>query len=197
MFKVLPLDFIPNDDIGFITGYVQAQQGTSSYQMAEYQKDINETLIKNENVETILSIAGSPDVRQAIAYIKLKPFSERKGIAESIKSIYEEFNKLPGLNLFLKNVPLIDITVGPISRGSYQYSLQTLQTDVLYASAIKMIDKLQNDPNFVGVSSDLEITISAIKCRHLKRSIFFVWSQCYRHRKYLFTGLFTEFCIPY
>ena len=40
LFKMLPTDFIPDEDIGFIIAYTEAEQGTSSDQMHQYQQQV-------------------------------------------------------------------------------------------------------------------------------------------------------------
>ena len=52
---------------------------------------------------------------------------------------------------------MINLSIGTITRGSYQYSLQTLEPDRLYSSADKLYNRLRSDPMFQSVSTDLEI----------------------------------------
>lgn len=66
LFKVLPRDFIPDDDIGFIIAYTEAAQGTSSDQMALYHKQITDALRMRPEIKSILSISSTPQYRQGI-----------------------------------------------------------------------------------------------------------------------------------
>lgn len=156
-FVYLPKDFLPNDDIGFMIAFTQAQEGTSPDQMFALQDNFADMLKKNENIKSFISIAGNPQTRQGIGFIVLKPYAERKAIADVIKQIYGEAWKVVGLNTFIKNIPLIDISIGQQSRGAFQYSLQSLHADTLYKEAAIFIDRLKAIPGVVGVSSDLEI----------------------------------------
>jgi HAE1 family hydrophobic/amphiphilic exporter-1 len=156
-FRILPLDFIPDDDIGFILAFTQAEQGTSSKRMTKYQDEIINVMRDDDNIDTLVSVAGYPDIRQALFFIRLKPYNERGNIQSVIGGLYGKLGAIPGVNTYLKNIPLIDISIGPISRGAYQYALQTLNFNKLYPSALRLIERMEKDATFVGVSSDMEV----------------------------------------
>ncbi len=156
-FIYLPKDFLPDDDIGFMIAFTQAQEGTSPDQIFELQGEFEEVIKKNDNINSFVSLSGYPQTRQGIAFIVLKPYSDRAPITDVIHQIYGEAWKVVGLNTFIKNIPLIDISIGPQSRGAFQYSMQSLHADTLYKSASDFLDKLATLPGIVGVSSDLEI----------------------------------------
>lgn len=156
-FVYLPKDFLPDDDIGFMIAFTQAQEGTSPDQIFELQGEFEDMIKKNENIKSFVSLSGYPQTRQGISFIVLKPYADRAPITDVIRQIYGEAWKVVGLNTFIKNIPLIDISIGPQSRGAFQYSMQSLHADTLYKSAEEFLDKLQTLPGIVGVSSDLEI----------------------------------------
>ena len=156
-FVYLPKDFLPDDDIGFMIAFTQAQEGASPDQIFELQGEFEQMINRNNNIKSFVSLSGFPQTRQGIAFIVLKPYADRVPITDVIHQIYGEAWKVVGLNTFIKNIPLIDISIGPQSRGSFQYSMQSLHADTLYKSATDFLDKLKTLPGIVGVSSDLEI----------------------------------------
>lgn len=156
-FKILPSDFIPDEDIGFIIAYTEAEQGTSSDQMHEYQNQVINALRDDPSIATIFSNSATPEYRQGILFLRLVERSKRKSINELIPLFNNKLKGIPGVNVYLKNVPLIDLNIGPQVRGSYQYLIQSLDTNELYSSAEALIKKMRSDPIFQGVSSDLEI----------------------------------------
>ena len=158
LFKSLPTDFIPDDDIGLIIAFNQASQGTSTTRMFEYQKKFIDILQEDPNIDMIVSLASFTSTREGISFLKLKPQHERKSSSAVIQGLYPKSGQIAGLNTFFRNVPLIDLSIGPVSKGSYQYSLQALNSDDLYQSTEKLMQKMQADPIFQGISSDLEIT---------------------------------------
>lgn len=157
IFYYLPKDFIPDDDMGFFTGYTQSAQGTSPERMFAYQEKIIEIVRSDPSVKSFVSIAGNPQIRQGLLFVHLKPHSQRPSIQKVIQGLYPKFAEVPGMNVFLKNIPLINLSIGQQTKGAYQYTLQSLDTEALYSSAEKMNDRLQTLPSIQAVSSDLEI----------------------------------------
>lgn len=157
LFVKLPKDFMPDDDIGFIIGFTMGAEGTSADEMARYQTKVNEVLRTNPYVNTFVSLTGFPQTRQGLVFARLIPHEERPSSQEIIQSLYPQLGEIAGVNTFLKNVPLIDLSVGSNNRGTYQYQLQSLNTEVLYAAAEEMEERMKALPGYQGVSSDLEI----------------------------------------
>lgn len=157
LFRILPTDFIPDDDIGFIIAYTEAAQGTSSEQMARYHQQINEILKQEPAVKSILSISATPQYRQGLVFMTLIPHKERSSIAELTQMYNKKLSAIPGVNVYLKSVPLIDLNVGVQVRGAYQYLIQSLDSKELYQAADKLYDKMREDPIFQGISTDLEV----------------------------------------
>ena len=62
LFKILPTDFIPDEDIGFIIGYTEAEQGTSSDQMSLYQKQVIDVLKDEPEVESLFSNSATSGI---------------------------------------------------------------------------------------------------------------------------------------
>lgn len=156
-FKILPKDFIPDEDIGFMTAYTEAEQGTSSDQMHVYQQQIVDVLKNEPTIASMLSISSSPVYRQGLVFIRLIPRNERKPITEIIQEFNQKLKKIAGVNVYIKNVPLIDLNIGSQARGTYQYLMQSLDSKELYHAAEELIAKMRDDPTFQGISTDLEI----------------------------------------
>ena len=156
-FYNLPKDFIPDDDMGFLVAYTQAEQGTSSSRMRHYQKAIADIVSADPSVSDLVSIAAYPQYRNGQMFIHLKPRHERASMPEVMQRLYQQFETVPGVNTFLKNVPLIDLSVGTESKGSYQYVLQSIDAQSLYPAAEKFTQAMEQLPGFQGVSSNLEI----------------------------------------
>lgn len=156
-FMILPQDFIPNEDVGFMIAYSEAAQGTSSEQMIEYQNQVVEILRQDPSIGAISSNAATPVYRQGIAFLNMVPRHERPHIQETITSLQKKLKALPGVNVYLKNIPLIDLNIGSQVRGNYQYLLQSIDSEELYSSATTLVEKMRSDPIFEGISTDLEI----------------------------------------
>ena len=161
LFKILPTDFIPDEDIGFILAYTEAEQGTSSEQMERYHQQLRDILKQEPEIKTIVSITDTPDYRRGIIFLALIPQGERKPISELSQIYNKKLAAIPGVNVYLKTVPLIDLNVGVQVRGAYQYLMQSLDTQELYKAADVLFNKMRDDPTFQGLSTDLEIKDTA------------------------------------
>lgn len=157
LFHILPSDFAPDEDIGFFIAYTQGAEATSSYRMREYEDKMIALLRGNSAIERFVAITSYTEYRKGINLIRLKPIGERPPIQEVIQELYSALAQIPGLQVFIKNIPLIDLSTGVEGRGAYQYALQSLHADRLYPSAKKIIDRMQKDPIFQGVNSDMQI----------------------------------------
>lgn len=156
-FYYLPKDFLPDEDIGFILGYTVAQEGTSPEKMMYYQEQVQEKVRKDPSVSSVLSLASTQDPRQGLLFIRLTPRGTRPSSFALIQKFFPLTNSVMGVNTYLKNVPLISLAVGITGRGTYQYTLQSLDVNALYDSADKLEKRMQESPLFQGVNSDLSI----------------------------------------
>lgn len=168
MFMVLPQDFMPGDDMGFFIAYTQGEEGTSSDRMDDYQHRVNEVIMNDPNVDKFVSVSGYPEYRQGIAFVSLKNIKDRLSSEETLRELYPKLQKIPGVQTFLKNIPMINLDVGTQVRGSYQYALQSLDNDKLYPAAAALIEKLEHNPIFVGVNSNMEMATPTLNVHILR-----------------------------
>ncbi|MCE5318382.1 MAG: efflux RND transporter permease subunit [Parachlamydia sp.] len=157
LFKILHTDFIPDEDIGFIVAYTEAEQGTSSEQMNRYHRQVIDLLKTEPEIVSMISNAATPEYRQGIVFMALTPRKERKSIPEIIQKYNKKLSEIPGLNIYMRGLPLIDLNIGPQVRGSFQYLMQSLDSEELYKVADQLVRNMQEDPVFQGISTDLEV----------------------------------------
>lgn len=155
LFKLVPKDFLPPDNTGYIQGYTLARDGTSPFLMDSYHKKINEVMIKNPNVESILSIGSSANDNEGFLFLKLTGMNVPNN--EVINALTNELQMIAGINTYLSPLPLVDLQVGTTATALYQYSLSSINPDALYAYAPKLLAKMKQNPHFTQVSSDLRI----------------------------------------
>ncbi|OGN56006.1 MAG: hypothetical protein A3D96_03400 [Chlamydiae bacterium RIFCSPHIGHO2_12_FULL_44_59] len=158
LFKTISLDFLPPDDTGFVQGFTLARDGTSPYLMDQYHCEINTTAINNPNMESILSISSFQTPSQGILFFKLKPYHKRKPMVEVINDLSNTFKELPGVNVYLSPLPLINLQIGTTAQALYQYSLTSIDRQVLYDYAPTLLAKMKENPAFTQVSSDLRMS---------------------------------------
>jgi HAE1 family hydrophobic/amphiphilic exporter-1 len=155
----LPKDFIPGDDIGFVEGFTITSDGTSPFQLAANQEALATIASKHPSVESVVAIGASPQDNQGIMFLRLKSIKERPPIGQVVPDLMKQLNILPGVTVFLKPLPLINLQVGTTtSKADYQYTMQSLSETELYKYAPMMEERMKSLKGFSSISSDLDIT---------------------------------------
>lgn len=157
LFTVVPKDFLPPDDIGFLEGFTLARDGTSPFLMNKYHEEINKIGIQDPNIDSIISISSYSNPNEGNLFFRLKPFKERKPMSDVVTELSEKLSHIPGVNVYLSPLPLINLQVGGTATALYQYSLTSIDREALYEFAPKLLAKMKTNPAFTQVSSDLRI----------------------------------------
>jgi len=157
LFKIVDKDFLPPDDIGFLQGYTLARDGTSPFLMDKYHQEIHKIAIEDPNMDSIISVSSYSNPNEGILFFRLKPFKERKPMDVVVKELGKKLKHLPGVNVYLSPIPLINLQVGTTAQALYQYSLTSIDRNALYAYAPRLLGKMKANPSFSQVSSDLRI----------------------------------------
>jgi HAE1 family hydrophobic/amphiphilic exporter-1 len=156
---ILPKNFLPPDDMGFVQGFTLSQDGTSPFLMIDYQTKLSKMMQPEPAVESIISMASESVDNQGIFFLRLKPWGERPPILDLIAELRKKLSVIPGLQVFMKPMPLLNLQIGTsTAQGDYQYTLQSLDGNDLYKYAPVLIQRMQTLPGFIGVTSDLHVT---------------------------------------
>jgi HAE1 family hydrophobic/amphiphilic exporter-1 len=155
LFVKIPKGFLPSEDQGQIQIQIEAAQGISFNEMVRHQLEVMDIVAKDPNVATYFSaIRGA---NSGIVSMRLIPRKERKYSAdELITQMRPKVSKIAGIRASLQNPPPIRLG-GRTSQGLYQYTMQGPDTQVLYDSSAKMMEKMRTLPGFVDVTTDLQI----------------------------------------
>ena len=161
LFTIFSYGFLPSEDIGQVLGFTEAIQGISFESMKQHQLAVMEVVGQDPNVEAFSSTAGaggpSPTGNLGRIFISLKPRSQRKLNAdEVIQELRPKLAKIPGIQVFLQNPPPIRIG-GQLTKGQYQFTLQSPEFKELYEHAPVLEAKIRELPILQDVSSDLQI----------------------------------------
>jgi HAE1 family hydrophobic/amphiphilic exporter-1 len=164
MFMDIPKGFIPEQDTDQISVITEALQGTSYYQMVDYQKQVADVVRSNPNVAALMSTVGGtaaqtvggPNFGQLL--VRLKPRSQRKaGVNEIIAELKPKLDEVPGMKVYLQNPPTIRIG-GQVTKSLYQFSMQSPNKPELFTNAAKVEKAIADIPGVRDVTSDLAIT---------------------------------------
>ena len=158
LFKCLPTDFLPPDDIGFVVIHAQTAEGTSPFLMNKYQERLSKIAQKSPYLDSMVSFGATPDSNKGIIYMRLTPFKQRPPIQKVMNELADELQDIPGVQVFLKTLPLIDLQVSTTDIYTpYQYTLRGLNTDDLYKASAALLTKMKATPGLKQIGSDLEI----------------------------------------
>ncbi|OGL43926.1 MAG: acriflavine resistance protein B, partial [Candidatus Schekmanbacteria bacterium RBG_16_38_10] len=161
LFAVIPKGFLPNEDLGMIFGFTEGPEGTSFDSMAAHQQQIASIVSKDPNVKHFMSSIGpsgpNVSVNTGRIFLTLKPRSERKlNIEEIIEGLRPKLASVPGIRVFLQNLPSIRIG-GQLTKSLYQFTLQCPDIEQLYKYAPILEAKIRELPGLQDVTSDLQI----------------------------------------
>ncbi len=164
LFIIIPKDFLPADDLGFLHSFSQASEATSPYQMIRYSAQVADIVKNNPSVEGACSLSAFPNDNSGLIFIKLKDQKKRPSMAAIMGEFYTKTTQIPGVQTFFKPAALIELHTGTSSsHAAYQYALQGLEQESLFKSAQLFESRLKTTPGFCQVSSDLQISKPQLK----------------------------------
>jgi HAE1 family hydrophobic/amphiphilic exporter-1 len=160
LFKIAPKGFIPNEDIGMLRASVEGQQGISYQDMRDRQKAAADIVRADPGVQSVQSSvgAGGPNStsNSGSMFVTLKPRGQRDSSDAIVDRLRPKLAKVSGLRVFMQTPPAISIG-GQNTRSLYQLTLQSTDTEALYANAALLERKMRGIPIIRDVTSDLQI----------------------------------------
>jgi hydrophobic/amphiphilic exporter-1 (mainly G- bacteria), HAE1 family len=164
MFVTIPKGFIPDQDTDQLQIYTEAAQGTSFYQMSDYEQGIAGLVSRDPNVDslmasvggTVASNLGGPNYGQLV--IHLKPRAQRAlDVNGIIAELRPKLAAYPGVKCYLQNPPTIQIG-GQVTKSLYQFSMQTPDRNALYAAATGLAKQVEQLPGVEDVTTDVAVS---------------------------------------
>src|SRR5579863_10363598 len=162
MFVKIPKGFIPDQDTDQVYAVTEAAQGTSYYQMVDYQKRVAEVFRTNPNVQALMSTVGGtsastlggPNYGELVVH--LKPRSERKELVNAIISdLRPKLANFPGMRVYVQNPPTIRIG-GQVTKSLYQFSMQSPDKKELYEASERLAQRVAQIPGLEDVTTDVQ-----------------------------------------
>ncbi|HEY2822544.1 MAG TPA: multidrug efflux RND transporter permease subunit [Candidatus Acidoferrum sp.] len=153
-----PKGFFPQQDVGRIHGFIQADQDVSFASMREKVKVLSDIVRADPDVDTVTAFTGGGGGNNSgRIFGQLKPLGERKISAdEVIERLRPKLEKIPGASLFLQAVQDINVG-GRFSGGQYQYTLQADNLTDLVRWAPRLMDRMKTIPNLRDVNTDQQL----------------------------------------
>jgi hydrophobic/amphiphilic exporter-1 (mainly G- bacteria), HAE1 family len=168
MFVKIPKGFIPDQDTDQLSIITEAQQGTSYYQMVDYEQQIANEVSNDPNVDALMASVGGttaanlggPNYGQLV--IHLKPRSQRQlAVNDIIKELRPKLAAYAGVKSYLQNPPTIQIG-GQVTKSIYQFSMQTPDKQELYSQTEALTKLIEKIPGVEDVTNDVAVTTPQI-----------------------------------
>jgi hydrophobic/amphiphilic exporter-1 (mainly G- bacteria), HAE1 family len=157
LFVTIPKGFLSSEDQGQIYVFTEAVQGISFDDMKAHEVAVARTLLDSPDgkyINTLFSAVPRGANNQGFMVARFVPLGERPGVDEIMQHWRPLLAKVPGIQSFMQNPPLIRIG-GQLTKSQYQYTLQSPDLKDLYDTAPKLEAELRKSPILQDVTSDL------------------------------------------
>ncbi len=159
LFIYIPKGFFPEQDIGRLTGSIQAAQDISFQAMREKLKEVVDVIRTDPDVVDVVGFSGGPGgggstTNTARMFISLKPFEVRRSTARQvIARLRRKLAQIPGAPTYLQ--PVQDLRIGGFASASlYQFTLRGESLEELNLWGPRVLQKLRTLPQLTDVNSD-------------------------------------------
>jgi HAE1 family hydrophobic/amphiphilic exporter-1 len=160
LFLAMPMGFLPNEDQGSIFAFTEAAEGISFEAMMRQQKAVAAIVAQNPYISNFFSSIGAsgPNVsgNTGRIFIRLIPRSQRPPAEKIIQQLRPQLATIPGIRVYPQVLPVIRLG-GMLTKGLYQFTLQSPDIVELYKYAPLLEDKMRTIPGLIDVNSDLQI----------------------------------------
>ena len=157
LFIAIPKGFFPQEDIGQIRVNTEAAEDTSFPEMVRLQERVAALLRADPAVATVSSFNGGGGAQNTgRMFINLKPQGQRPPMKEVVEGLRRKLREVAGISVYMQPVQNLQLGGRP-SKAQYQYVLQSVRADELNEWAVKLQDRLRNDPLLRDVTTDSQL----------------------------------------
>jgi multidrug efflux pump len=153
-----PKGFFPQQDVGRIAGFIQADQDVSFSTMRVKVKNFADLVRQDPAIDTVIAFTGGGSGNNSGRFFaQLKPLDQRKISADMvIERLRPKLDAIPGASLFLQAIQ--DINVGARFAGAqYQYTLQADRLSDLVEWAPRLMERMAKIPELRDVNTDQQL----------------------------------------
>ena len=157
LFNAIPKGFFPEEDIGQITVTTEASEDVSFTEMVRLQDRVAALMRSDPNVFSVSSFNGGSGAQNTgRMFISLKPHGQRQSMKQVVEGLRRKLRDVSGISVFMRPIQNLQLG-GRSSKAQYQYILKSVRSDELNVWAVKLQDRLKNDPLFRDVTSDAQL----------------------------------------
>ena len=161
LFVIVPKGFIPLEDTDRIVIQTEGMQGSSFENMAQHQQELVAIIAADPTVGGYMSVVGpsgaQPFSNSGTIVLRLTPKAEREHASVIIDRLRQKFAQVPGIKAYPSIPPSIRIG-GSSTKSLYQFTMQSPNTEDLYAHAGTFLERVRALPHVADVATDLQIS---------------------------------------
>ena len=163
LFLAIPKGFFPQEDTGMISVSTEAREDISFSAMVPLQQQVADVFQRSPYVRSVSNVVGSggSSSNSGRLFVELKPKGERPALQVVLNDLRRELAPIAGISTFMSPVQNLRLG-GRSSRSLYQFVLQAVDKDSLFAWSEKVAAAMEQDPHFADVSSDLEASAQQV-----------------------------------
>ncbi|HEV2441241.1 MAG TPA: efflux RND transporter permease subunit [Steroidobacteraceae bacterium] len=154
LFAIAPKGFFPQQSLGALVGFVNADQSISFQAMQTKMRAIMDIVTHDPAVAHVVAFTGGGPANQGFLFSELKPLPVRKLTDDAvIGRLRPRLASVTGARVYLQSAQMIRFG-GRGGNGQYQYTLLSDSLSALDTWAPKITDALKKNPALRDVSSD-------------------------------------------
>jgi HAE1 family hydrophobic/amphiphilic exporter-1 len=157
----IPKGFFPQEDIGQLFVSTEARDDISFNAMTTLQQQVADVFRRSPHVKSVSSVVGGGSTNTGRLFVELYPKSERPELQVVLNDLRRELSRIAGISAFMSPVQNLRLG-GRSSRSQYQFVLQAVDKDSLFAWSQTVAAAMERDPHFADVSSDLEASAQQV-----------------------------------
>jgi HAE1 family hydrophobic/amphiphilic exporter-1 len=151
----MPKSFMPQVDVGYFSGHLEASQNNSTARMIDYGEQVNALMAKMPWMRSNLS--GVESQNSGWFHINLAEDRHRPNVRSIMADFQKQLDRIPGLKVYLRQGDFLSLGQSE-QRSQYSAILAGPDADELYRWAPRLKEALDSLPQLTNVSSDLEMS---------------------------------------
>ena len=169
LFAIAPKGFFPQQSMGALVGFVNADQSISFQAMQNKMRAIVNIVKHDPAVDHVVAFTGGGPTNRGFLFSQLKPLSVRKMSDDAvIARLRPKLASVTGAQTYVQSAQMIGFG-GRQGNAQYQYTLLSDSLSTLDAWAPKITDALKKDTALRDVSSDRQQSGLEVKL-HIDRA---------------------------
>src|SRR5215468_1292525 len=155
LYVVVPKGFFPTEDTGYVIGITEGATDISFPAISQLQRQVADIVRADPAVAYVNSTVGTGGPNSVgnsgRMLVALKPRKERDNLQTILARLRKNSNLVPGLAIYFQPIQNINLG-GKLTKGYYQYTLQSNDTEALYRLAPEMRDKIAKIDGLLDVN---------------------------------------------